>query len=433
MGGLEADGGGAFVGPTQDAIINLAGRFGIDTFEVSNSGAVMFHNTKTDSTVPGSIDIPPWSIFALLDFNAILVKFEAMATALDIDPSNMQLVSELDNISVESWIMQNSRSNEVKETFPRVVDTIICESSSKISMLYWLWYAKSGDTLKRLMNVVNGAQERKFKGGSAQIPKKLADNFLGMGGTLLLNTPVATIDQSGGNSVKVSSIQGKTFVGKRIIVAAPPHLYSKIEWKPQLPSSKVSMSKNFHSGSCIKVIIFYKNAWWKDRKQNGQIWDVRGPVLYSLDDSQPESPYPSIIGFILADDARKWTLKSKKERKAAILQQYATLFQTEEALDAVDYVEQDWNKEIEYVRGGPVSMPKIGSFPQSYQDMRCPFERVHFAGTELATKWAGYMDGAVQSGDRAADEVLKAQFALDLEPREYRPLIRAESADPGLF
>jgi hypothetical protein len=33
---------------------------------------------------------------------------------------------------------------------------------------------------------------------------------------------------------------------------------------------------------------------------------------------------------------------------------------------------------------------------------------VHWAGTETATRWAGYMDGAVESGERAADEVLAA-------------------------
>lgn len=31
--------------------------------------------------------------------------------------------------------------------------------------------------------------------------------------------------------------------------------------------------------------------------------------------------------------------------------------------------------------------------------------RVHWAGTETATKWQGYMDGALQSGIRAAGEV----------------------------
>lgn len=34
-----------------------------------------------------------------------------------------------------------------------------------------------------------------------------------------------------------------------------------------------------------------------------------------------------------------------------------------------------------------------------------PFGRVHFAGTITATLWAGYMEGAIESGERAAVEV----------------------------
>jgi monoamine oxidase len=39
--------------------------------------------------------------------------------------------------------------------------------------------------------------------------------------------------------------------------------------------------------------------------------------------------------------------------------------------------------------------------------IREPFGRVHWAGTETSTYWAGYMDGAVRAGERSADEVAK--------------------------
>ena len=38
--------------------------------------------------------------------------------------------------------------------------------------------------------------------------------------------------------------------------------------------------------------------------------------------------------------------------------------------------------------------------------IRAPVGRIHWAGTETATLWAGYMDGAVRSGERAAAEAL---------------------------
>jgi monoamine oxidase len=36
-----------------------------------------------------------------------------------------------------------------------------------------------------------------------------------------------------------------------------------------------------------------------------------------------------------------------------------------------------------------------------------PVGRIHWAGTETATRWMGYMDGAIQSGKRAAAEVMR--------------------------
>jgi monoamine oxidase len=38
--------------------------------------------------------------------------------------------------------------------------------------------------------------------------------------------------------------------------------------------------------------------------------------------------------------------------------------------------------------------------------LRKPFKNIHFAGTETASQWMGYMDGAVDAGRRAASEIL---------------------------
>jgi len=46
-----------------------------------------------------------------------------------------------------------------------------------------------------------------------------------------------------------------------------------------------------------------------------------------------------------------------------------------------------------------------GTLTQYGPYLRTPCGRLHWAGTETATKWQGYMDGAVQAGERAAKEV----------------------------
>mgnify|MGYP002626379333 CR=1 FL=1 len=48
------------------------------------------------------------------------------------------------------------------------------------------------------------------------------------------------------------------------------------------------------------------------------------------------------------------------------------------------------------------------------ESLRTPCGRIHWAGTETATRWMGYIDGAVEAGERAAEEVaarLRAESA----------------------
>ena len=59
-------------------------------------------------------------------------------------------------------------------------------------------------------------------------------------------------------------------------------------------------------------------------------------------------------------------------------------------------------------RGAPIGFTPPGVLLSFGRALRRPAGRIHWAGTETATIWNGYMDGAVQSGERAAREVLAA-------------------------
>ena len=61
-----------------------------------------------------------------------------------------------------------------------------------------------------------------------------------------------------------------------------------------------------------------------------------------------------------------------------------------------------------YTRGGPVAVFSPGLLTGFGPALRAPVGPVHWAGTETATVWCGYIDGALSSGVRAAAEVLAA-------------------------
>ena len=66
---------------------------------------------------------------------------------------------------------------------------------------------------------------------------------------------------------------------------------------------------------------------------------------------------------------------------------------------------------------------------------REPFLNVHFAGTETAANWQGFMEGAVESGERVANEVIYALVgdeslksgAVDYEKTFYNQRARISS------
>jgi monoamine oxidase len=74
----------------------------------------------------------------------------------------------------------------------------------------------------------------------------------------------------------------------------------------------------------------------------------------------------------------------------------------------LDYAEQTWAEE-EWSGGGPTSNFGPGGWTACGPALRAPSDRVHWAGTETATVWSGYMEGALQAGERVAAEVLAAQ------------------------
>ena len=56
--------------------------------------------------------------------------------------------------------------------------------------------------------------------------------------------------------------------------------------------------------------------------------------------------------------------------------------------------------------GAPVGFTPPGVLLQFWPALRDPVGPIHWSGTETATVWNGYIDGAVQSGERVAREVL---------------------------
>ena len=73
----------------------------------------------------------------------------------------------------------------------------------------------------------------------------------------------------------------------------------------------------------------------------------------------------------------------------------------------IDYLDHCWGAE-EFAPGGPTAAVPPGSWTTYGPWLRKPVDGIFWAGTETADEWTGFLDGAVRSGQRAADEVHRA-------------------------
>lgn len=161
-------------------------------------------------------------------------------------------------------------------------------------------------------------------------------------------------------------------------------------------------------GSVIKVVATYERAFWREAGFSGEAVSDTGPVRLCFDDCGPDGHHPALVGFFLGETARAWTGRPAAERQRAALESFARFFGPQ-ALKPTAVADLDWPAEP-WSKGCYVGLPRPGVLSTIGDALRAPFGRVHWAGTETAIEGCGYLDGAVESGERAATE-LSARLA----------------------
>ncbi|XP_063811694.1 amine oxidase [flavin-containing] A-like [Pseudophryne corroboree] len=248
-----------------------------------------------------------------------------------------------------------------------------------------------------------GSEERKFVGGSGQISEKIMERLQGR---VKLQSPVIRLDQTG-ETVIVETLNHEIYKSNYVISAIPPVLTTKIHFNPELPSVRNQLIHRLPMGSVIKCMMYYKEAFWRKMGYCGcmMIEDEDTPIGFTLDDTKPDGSSPALIGFILSRKASSLANLSKEERKRKICEYYAKVMGTEDALHPVHYEEKDWCKE-QYSGGCYTAYFPPGIMTQFGSVIRKPVGKLYFAGTETATSWSGYMEGAIEAGERAAREIM---------------------------
>jgi monoamine oxidase len=411
--GLKVDGetvdlGGQFIGPGQDRVYALAEELGVATFPTYTAGANLLE-TETGRLRRFRGMVPKLGPLTLLDIARAQFRLDRLARTVDTEaPWRTPNAAALDGQTMRSWIDRTARTRGGRRFLALACHAIWACEPSELSLLHALFYIRSAGSLSALTDFEGGAQQDRLAGGAYGLASRLADR---LGTALRLDAPVRRIDHDD-SGVLVTIDDGTAWRARQVVVAASPPLASRIAYHPPLPAARDNLLQRLPMGSVIKYIATYPEPVWRQAGLSGAALSLRGPIALTVDSSPQSGERGVLIGFVNGTSARDLATHSPADRRTILLDALIRLFGPQ-ASSPVNFVERNWNEEP-FTRGAYSAVFPPGAWTQLGSALRAPVGRIHWAGTETSPRWYGYIDGAVRSGEAAADAV---DHAIRTDPK----------------
>ncbi|WP_237060067.1 flavin monoamine oxidase family protein [Microbulbifer sediminum] len=396
--GDTVDLGGQWLGPGQERMYRLVAELGVETWPLYDQGDNLLFLGGKPRRYRGTV--PRINPMAMLDLGLALSRFEKMARSVDPSaPWSHRQAADWDGMTLQTWIRQNCRTATARRLFNVAVGAVFAAEPCDISLLHALFYARSGDSLAKLLAVTGGAQQDRVRGGTAGLCERMAAE---LGQRVQLNAAVTRVSHAADNALQVE-YTGGAIRCRRLIIAIPPNQALRIRFEPELPAWRDQLLQRMPAGSCIKCIARYDRPFWREKQLSGQVTSTIGPVRVTFDNSEPGRNSGLLMGFLEGDAARHYSAMADEERRQVVLDCFAAFF-GEQARHPEEYVDRDWSSEP-WTRGCYAAYFPPGGWTRHGERLREPNGNIHWAGTEFATRWYGYMEGALESAERAVREV----------------------------
>jgi monoamine oxidase len=238
----------------------------------------------------------------------------------------------------------------------------------------------------------------KIRGGNGMLAEKLAD---AVGRDHILSRHKVThVVQNKSKGVEVVCDNGQKFTADKLICTAPTLAVQKINWSPGLPTTQVDAMNALQYARIGKFPLVFSERFWQEDDFD-MITDTPAHYFYHGTKNQP-GDQGVLICYATGDRADALGSVNKQQREQIILDALKPAFGDVRKY-LVDGISYHWGNDP-YSRGA-YAMYGIGQWFDLMPILRVPHMHTQFAGEHLAD-WQGFMEGAINSGEDAADAIL---------------------------
>jgi monoamine oxidase len=250
-----------------------------------------------------------------------------------------------------------------------------------------------------------------IRGGNDTLPRRLAEEVGAE--NILLSHKVVRIEPAADSVTVVATVDGKEvrFTADRVVCTLPFPLLRDVEISPAFADDKMDAIKGLKLMNAGRAYLQTKTQFWRDEQIGGlkiAVTDTPIERLWDLSRVQDDPDGKGIfLAYTMHENAAAYCGKTMDERQAYTLDHVEKFFpQIRE--QTVAFFHHCWDEDP-WARGAWTDY--LPGQWWMFAVARRPEGRVHFAG-EHTSAWAGWMEGALDSGRRAAQEIVSGMTLL---------------------
>ncbi|KAJ5739729.1 hypothetical protein N7533_012513 [Penicillium manginii] len=391
--------GGAWINDSlQPRVWKYAQHFGLKVVKQRLEGTAIMQESENERfEFPFGV-APEWSVEEKDNLGLIRDHFQAESLRPGL-PS-----AEVDSLTLDAYVRQLG-------ALPKVIKMVNIWSrvmhgleSTEQSAAWFIDYCRRNKSFLAIRaDDSTGGQYLRFQDGAQSIAKELS-KIIGSC-SIHLSSPVASMNDHGSH-VEIVTRNGKRIPARKCIMSVPSTMYKEFKFSPPLPPAVREVTNGTILGDYNKAIVCYDKPWWRSEGFNGYFASFSGPITLGRDTSVDEKSHYSLTCFVNGAPGREWSKLRPHERRSIVLKQLFQIFDKKpEVFRPIEVFDQIWQHE-EFSRGALAPVHALGHLTKYASVYGQPVGNIHFVGTEYSTEWKGYMEGALCSGEKGAQQVI---------------------------